>query len=96
MAEEVRRGGIHHQEGRAIAEVERHQQQADGRQRAKVVQVLEVGLVVGRLVLGDGIDEGVARLGVLHEQRADAGGDGDQGALGHEEDEEDDAPDGAD
>ena len=39
------------------------------------MEVLEVDVGRGRLVLGDGVDEGVARAGVLHEEPTHPGGE---------------------
>ena len=89
MAEEVGRHCIYEQEAGPVPEVHEDQDEPQGGQGAQVVQVLVVGLCVGRLVLGDRVHEGIAGLGVLHEQAADPGREGAEVALGGEEYEDD-------
>mmetsp|Transcript_20649 Transcript_20649/g.43400 ORF Transcript_20649/g.43400 Transcript_20649/m.43400 type:complete len:680 (+) Transcript_20649:62-2101(+) len=70
--EEVGDDGVEDEEVLGVRPTEAAHQEPDRREVAHVVEVVPVGLGAGGLVLGDGVDEGVARLGVLHEEPAHA------------------------
>ena len=67
--------GPHEDKGRSVRDVRdgRHKDESERGEGANVVEIDKVGAGIGRLVFGDGIDEGIAGFGVLDEQSADAG-----------------------
>jgi hypothetical protein len=73
-----RRAVVHAQndEGIRVGPTEEGEGEPVRRDVVDIVQVLLIGLCVRRLVLGDGVDEGVAGAGVLDEETADAGSEG--------------------